>query len=181
MPSDPFYRPPRRWTLGEFLMLPEDRGERVELDDGSLLVSPAPSIPHQRVERRVLVGIDAALPPTMEVFTGVNVLLNMSTMLIPDLAVVDACGRDALFFEAGDVLMVVEIVSPSSRATDRNRKRKLYAEAGIQHYVVIDPLVSPVRTDLFRLGDHGRYESVGEPMLGVLMLTEPVPVTVKLD
>ncbi|MGX7829368.1 Uma2 family endonuclease [Actinokineospora sp. 24-640] len=177
---DSYFRRPHKWTLGEVFMLPDDEGERVELVDGELVVSPAPSIPHQRVERRVLVGFDSVLPATMEVLSGVNVVLNLSRMLIPDITVVGTPGRNALFFEPGEVLLVVEIVSPSSRTYDRTRKRVLYAEAGIEHYVVVDPTVTPVRTDVLRLSQ-GRYEPVGEPMLGMFALTEPFEVAVKLD
>ncbi len=43
-------------------------------------------------------------------------------------------GPDQTAYEAGDVLLVVEVVSPDSEERDRKRKPQLYAEAGIAHF-----------------------------------------------
>ncbi|MEU0470146.1 hypothetical protein ABZ215_39635 [Amycolatopsis sp. NPDC006131] len=43
------------WTVEDVLDLPEDRGCRIELVDGALLVSPAPRSGHQRLLQRLLI------------------------------------------------------------------------------------------------------------------------------
>ncbi|GGP15910.1 hypothetical protein GCM10012278_77740 [Nonomuraea glycinis] len=41
---------------------------------------------------------------------------------------------DATFYEAKDVVLAIEVVSPESEERDRHRKPALYAEAGIPHF-----------------------------------------------
>jgi hypothetical protein len=49
----------RRWTAGEVRALPDVPGERHEVVDGELLVSPSPSWRHQRVVLRLAQALDA--------------------------------------------------------------------------------------------------------------------------
>src|SRR6266508_5362479 len=62
---------PGPWTEEEFLALP-DEGQRHELLDGSLLVTPAPSSEHQQVARRLANALEAASPDGWEVVEAVN-------------------------------------------------------------------------------------------------------------
>ena len=61
--------------------------------------------------------------------------------------------------------LVIEILSPSSRGTDRGDKFYEYEEAGISEYWLIDPEREVV--DAYRLGASGRYEThdLGDPMV----------------
>ncbi|MFJ8078734.1 Uma2 family endonuclease [Streptomyces sp. NPDC096176] len=49
-----------------------------------------------------------------------------------------AAAEAGLAIDAHDVLLVVEIASPSTRVTDRTMKPSLYAAAGIAHYWRLD-------------------------------------------
>ena len=66
MPVDAFPQHPDNWTLGEVLALPEDQGQRIELVDGALHVSPAPTRTHQRLLHRIQMAWDSAMPPEYE-------------------------------------------------------------------------------------------------------------------
>jgi Uma2 family endonuclease len=44
----------------------------------------------------------------------------------------------ATSFAPDDVVLIVEVVSPESRERDRKRKPSLYAEAGIQHFWLVE-------------------------------------------
>jgi Uma2 family endonuclease len=71
-------------------------------------------------------------------------------------------------------LLVVEVLSPSSRMIDRTLKRAVYEEFGVQHYWIVDPAV-PVVTALALLGpsfDEVGRASGSEPF----ELDEPFPV-----
>jgi Uma2 family endonuclease len=101
-------------------------------------MSPSPGIPHQRASRRLAAllpdAADAAGQP-VEVLEAVNMIVP-DGMLIPDIVVADADAAAAagLSINAHDVLLVVEIASPSTRVTDGKMKPALYATAGIPHY-----------------------------------------------
>lgn len=66
-------------------------------------------------------------------------------------------------FVDGAVDLVVEIVSPSTRAEDRGVKYYEYEAAGVREYWLIDPLRE--RVEAYRLGPGGVYEPValGDP------------------
>uniref|UniRef100_UPI003F4969F3 Uma2 family endonuclease n=1 Tax=Actinokineospora sp. CA-119265 TaxID=3239890 RepID=UPI003F4969F3 len=159
------------WTLDDVERLPDagDHQRYELLAPGVLTVTPAPAPNHQRASLR-LAGVLAAAATQagedVDVLENVNVVLNDegTELCVPDVAVVDA---DAAYsgtvrFSAADVLVVVEIVSPSTRTTDRRVKPDLYAGAGISHYWLVE--LSPVPTitvyRLRRSGDHVAEQSV---------------------
>ncbi|MGQ0841376.1 Uma2 family endonuclease [Actinokineospora sp.] len=174
-----FPRHPQSWTLQEILAMPEDQGQRVELIDGAVVLSPAPGAPHQRVLQRLQVGLPAALPPHLELLPGVNVVLNSQRLLIPDLVVVTVPDADRLYFHAADVLLAAEVISPSSRSYDKAQKRALYAEARIPFYLLVDPVPRPASAVLFAL-DGEEYTKVAASVQGRLRFAEPFPADLDL-
>ncbi|MFC4033597.1 Uma2 family endonuclease [Streptomyces polygonati] len=127
------------WTVEEVLALEEDRGQRRELMGDTLFMSPAPGTKHQRASLGLAMLLDAAIRSAgapYEVLEAVNVVLP-DGLFIPDIAVVDAAAAagDPVAYDAEAVVLVVEIVSPSSagRRIDRLLKPPYYAQAGIEH------------------------------------------------
>jgi Uma2 family endonuclease len=179
MPADTFPQHPDNWTLEEVLALPEDQGSRVELVDGMVVVSPAPTSKHQRLLRRMLRAWDDAMPPDCEALPGVNVVLNSVRLLIPDLVVVTEPDADTVYYKGTEVLMAVEIHSPSTRAFDRALKRQLFADAGIPFLVFVDPATAPVSAVCYELDD-GEYRESSCSDNGRLTLSRPFPMTVDL-
>ncbi len=57
---------------------------------------------------------------------------------IPDLVVWRKAQAAGVWLPVGDVLLVIEIVSPGSEAVDTVAKRREYAAAGIPRYWVVD-------------------------------------------
>ncbi|KKK04775.1 Uma2 family endonuclease [Micromonospora sp. HK10] len=165
------------WTEEEYLALGETQ-QRVELFDGSLHVTPAPTPRHQRIQRNLGNILEAAARTTgLELLEGVNVRLRPGRIPIPDLVVTESIDFDKPVIEAADVRLVCEVISPGNAATDKVLKMHYYAAAGIDWYLLVtqeDGTLHLYR----RRGRHYREESVTKPG-GMLELTEPVRATIR--
>jgi Uma2 family endonuclease len=126
------------WTVDDLDDFPEGSTTRYELVDGALLVSAEPSLQHQRVNAQVLRLLQDHAPPDLEVFLPVDVRLSPVRQIAPDVTVVrreDATGRR---LERAP-LLVVEVLSPSTRTVDLVLKRRVLEEAGVPSYWLVDP------------------------------------------
>ena len=132
---------PRRWTLEEVHALPED-GNRYEFVYGELWVSPAPTDRHETI----LAELSAVLQPYVGaqslglVFHPRSVFrVRRDLELEPDLTVRQRHPDPNGTWETAPLpSLVVEVVSPSTRARDYGRKRLLYMEHGIPEYWIVD-------------------------------------------
>ncbi len=130
------------WTIEDLAKLPDD-GMRYEIVDGSLLVSPMAGRRHVRAATLLRRLLDRQTPPDITTVQegGVNVQRRRS-YFVPDLFVTrldtfDEGDDDS--FDQGEVLLAVEVLSPSNRGNDLVIKRHYYAAGGIPHYWIVDP------------------------------------------
>lgn len=127
---------PGPWQFSELADLPDD-GRRYEVVDGALVVTPPPGQLHQAIGALLLRQLAQQCPPSWQVYYGFALPLG-SDGRVPDLAVVSSRAplRGAGPYPVGPEHfgLVVEVVSPSSRKTDRFAKPGEYAEAGIPLY-----------------------------------------------
>lgn len=170
-------------TLEEFDRLPEDNSLRYELQEGLLQVSPKAAAVHQRVVKRLTSGLDEQLPAKWEALQDVEVALDAKfppTLRIPDVVLAPTMAFDVnpnrLY--ANDVVVAVEVVSPGSGRTDRLMKVHEYAQAGIQHYWILD-IDSAVTISALRLHE-GAYASCFEGG-GMFKTTDPFELAVDLS
>lgn len=165
------------WTEEEYLALGETR-QRVELFDGSLHVTPAPTPRHQRIQRRLgNILEEAARSAGLELLEGVNVRLKPGRVLIPDLVVTAPIDFDELNVEARDVRLVCEVISPSNATTDKVLKMHYYAAAGIEWYLLVEQQTGALHL-YQRRGGHYLERSVTKPG-DTLELSEPVHATIR--
>lgn len=168
------------WTEADLLSLPEG-GPRIELLEGTLLVNPPSSTPHQLVSLNLALALREAVGPGLVVVEAVGVRGPADTVLIPDVLVVSreaALANRSGIHDAEDVLLVVEIVSPSSRTADRLAKPSVYARAGIPSYWRVEPEEGPSIV-AYRL-DGEAYVETGSARPGD-PLTLEVPFPLWLD
>ena len=134
---------PTEWTVDMVRALPDD-GNRYEVIDGELFVTPAPSLFHQRAVRELLLlvapyvrqhGIGEALMSPADV-----IVYGPRKFVQPDLFVVPLVNDAPVraWTDVGRLLLTVEVLSPSTEHTDRARKRRVYKEKGVPEYWVVD-------------------------------------------
>lgn len=135
----------KEWTLDELHRLPED-GNKYELVFGELFVTPAPSEDHEMI----LVRLTELLVPYVKanalgvVFRPRAIVRFRGSEVEPDLFVRPprpAVRRTPVkdWDDAPSPLLVVEVLSPTTRRRDVGAKRDLYLSAGAGEYWVIDP------------------------------------------
>jgi Uma2 family endonuclease len=129
------------WTAEMVLALPED-GNRYEVIDGELLVSPAPSWTHQaavgRLSARLLNYLDANRVGRVYAAPA-DISFSSDTLVQPDIFVLPRKGKPPKRWEdVQELLLTIEVLSPSSARVDRFRKRKLYLSQRVPEYWVVD-------------------------------------------
>lgn len=130
--------PVSRYTVDDLDRLPDD-GNRYEVVDGGLLVTPAPGTRHQRAVGRLFVLLNGACRPDQEVLPApVNFVIGPLDVPQPDLIVASVASISERGVE-GQALLVVEVLSPTTRITDTTVKVAKYAEAGVAWYWIVDP------------------------------------------
>lgn len=169
---------PRRMTVHQLHEMPDD-GNRYELIDGELFVTPAPAYRHQKIVLRLAARLDAICPPHMDVLAApFAVKVDFATELQPDVLV----GLREDFTEKNlpkPPLLAVEVLSPSTMLRDLNKKKDSYQRFGVPNYWVIEPR-DPSLT-VFELDRTGRYRTVAK-VAGdeAFDATQPFPIRIVL-
>jgi Uma2 family endonuclease len=131
-----------RWTAEMVLALPDD-GRRHEVVDGELLVTPAPAWRHQQMAGALYARLREWLgvhPIGTVILAPADIVLDQHTLVEPDLFVVPLVDgrKPANWEEAGRLMLVIEILSPSSARADRYLKRYRYQRASVPEYWIVD-------------------------------------------
>ena len=132
---------PLYYTADMVRALPED-GNKYEVVHGELLVTPAPRPWHEEVWGRLYIALREYLrrEPVAHLFgSRSDISWGPDTLVSPDLIVVPLEDARTLQWDRMKwLLLVVEVLSPSSMRHDRFTKRRLYQEQGIPVYWVVD-------------------------------------------
>ncbi|MEJ7834496.1 MAG: Uma2 family endonuclease [Nocardioides sp.] len=166
----------RPFTVADLDAIPDD-GNRYELLDGALIVTPAPAMRHQRAVTKLTILLGAACPSQLEVFVApFDVRLADDTNVQPDVLV----ARRTDLTEANlpvAPLLAVEILSPSTRTIDLHSKRDRLRRAGCPSYWVVDPI--DARLIAWELNSDEQYVEVADVSGDdSWTATEPFSVTV---
>jgi Uma2 family endonuclease len=154
---DVWYGQDRMLTVEDMENMPDDEF-RYELDDGVLIVSPAPSTLHQLAVTRLAIALSAVCPAELVVLAGVGVNITKFQHRVPDVAVVRADSLETVFQETPPEL-VIEVASPRTRLYDRNRKKDVYQGFRIPAYWIVEPDRGHPELTVFELRS-GTYEQV---------------------
>ena len=130
------------WTVAQLHALPED-GNRYEIIEGVLYVTPSPGVPHQRALGKLIgylwpyaatLGLEPMTSPA-------DIRFSDNTLVQPDLFVfsnpVQARAKVWAEITLGLVL-AIEVLSPRTTRRDRTVKRRLYQTQRIPEYWIVD-------------------------------------------
>ena len=135
-------QPIAKWTIELVRSLPDD-GNRYEIIDGELFVTPAPSWRHQDAVGSLYAlllsyarehGLWHVLP------APADIEFDEWTMVEPDLFVVPLVGgrKPQRWQDAERLLLAVEVLSPTTKRRDRGVKRRLYQRQNVGEYWIVD-------------------------------------------
>ncbi|MEU3453786.1 Uma2 family endonuclease [Micromonospora sp. NPDC006766] len=152
---DPVRQRLANYTIEDVLALPDD-APRVELRDGVLVVIPSPTYGHQTISNLLWMWFRRNAPLDLSTVTAVGVVISHRNTLEPDVLLLRRpVVAESHYFDAAQVVLAVEVVSPGTRRRDRLEKPADYADAGIPHYWRIEQ--NPLHVYAYDLVD-GRYE-----------------------
>ena len=134
-----------RMSLDEFLALGETEG-RWELDDGVLYIMSSGTPDHQFLMGQLIWNIQNYLNefemPTAQFYHEMTTILSRELQRAPkpDLVIILNESRDIVgtVRVGGSPDIIVEILS-TDRGRDLGYKRRIYAEAGVREYWLMDP------------------------------------------
>lgn len=169
----------RPFTVDDLEGMPDD-GNRYELIDGMLLVSPAPDWPHQEMGAELFFQLRLRFPPGVRVLTApFAARTGTDSEVQPDVLVARFAdlNRNSKNLPVAP-LLAVEVLSPSTRLKDLNLKKAHYERMGVASYWILDPK-EPGSLTVFELDDEGRYQQVAHVEGDEeFVATSPFPVTI---
>jgi Uma2 family endonuclease len=154
-----------RLTYEDLECFPDD-GKRREIIDGDLYVTPSPSLRHQVLVGRLYMAIANYLSAHSGLgrvyLSPLDVVLSPHDVVEPDLLFVGSDQLDVLTPKnvQGPPALVIEVLSPGTRKTDEQVKRRLFARVGVREYWLVDPELDLVKVS--RRGDDGSFRRVAE-------------------
>jgi Uma2 family endonuclease len=132
----------RRWTIAEYLLLPEGP-PYYEFEDGELIEMVRPRVKHQKIIGKLFAALDEFTQREKigEVWPEVAVFLTPRHVYVPDLSflLTENIGRlgDGTAIQ-GPPDLVVEVISPSTVSRDKAQKLRVYHAAGVPWYWLVE-------------------------------------------
>jgi Uma2 family endonuclease len=132
----------RQWSVADLADLPDD-GNRYEVIDGELFVTPAPAWRHQEAVVQIHALLSAYLRRERvghAIIAPADVTFSAKRGVQPDVFVVPLVDgrRPERFEDVGRLLLAIEVLSPSTARADRVDKRFLYRDERVPEYWIID-------------------------------------------
>ena len=140
---------PASLTYDDYSQIPDD-GNRYEVIDGVLFMSPSPFVRHQRVLRNLSMFLSNWVEDSRAgeiLFAPMDVVLSEHNIVQPDILFVSGV-RSSIIEEKniqGAPDLLIEIISEGNRRHDEVRKRDLYEAYGVKEYWVVDPVLETIK------------------------------------
>ncbi|WP_037647587.1 Uma2 family endonuclease [Streptomyces flavidovirens] len=128
------------YTVDDLYTLP-DLPPHTELIDGSLVFVSPQRLFHSRMIDLLMNGLRHTVAEGLKIEREMTIVLDRRNGPEPDVCVVRAeavTGLEQTRFQAADILLAIEVVSPDSEARDRDTKPRKYAAAGIPNFWLVE-------------------------------------------
>ena len=171
--ADACPRPEEPLPAGDLDPVPDD-GHRHELPDGTLIMSPAPGLPHQVAAAILCHALELACPEDLVAFLSAGTELGVPGAVGPDAVVARRSGTRLIM----PPLLVAEVLPPDSGLPDLNHKKAAYERFGVPSYWLIDPDRERPSLRAFRLVA-GKYQETAHAAGDVpFRVEQPFPVEI---
>jgi Uma2 family endonuclease len=140
----------------DYLTLPDE--PRCELIFGRFYATPSPHVPHQLVNLMLTRRLDDIAQESggLVLCAPIDVQLADHSTVQPDILYLTAEHKArARQTVEGAPDLIVEVTSPSSARIDRDEKLRLYVDAGVPEYWIVDPAARQIS---FLVNPAGRFE-----------------------
>jgi len=131
----------RLWTYDELLAEAGETKQRMELWDGELIMSPAPTPNHQTIVLNFAEQLKAFVTAGKlgRVFIGVDVIFTQRRTVQPDVIFISTANLGIVQDRIRGVPdLCMEVISQTWQR-DRINKKELYQQFGVKEYWIIDP------------------------------------------
>ena len=118
----------------------EWKGEWELISGIAYAISPAPSITHQEINSNIIYLLKTELKNCKEckALPEVDWKINQDTVVRPDSLVVCNLEKKGAYLSQTPTI-IFKVLSPSTKAKDRNLKSLLYSGYGVKYYIMVDP------------------------------------------
>lgn len=167
----------RVWTLDDLDDLPDDG--RYEIVDGRPTFVSSAGIRHDYATAQLIGRLLAAVPPAGAVLAAGGIGVDYFNYRIADTLVIqrEVAKQPGRKESRGhEIILAVEVMSPSSKLNDRVAKPAQYAGAGIPHYWGFEP--EDALLIAYEIGPPGHYvEAARATGNETLTVAQPFPIT----
>jgi Uma2 family endonuclease len=146
------YRVPKKvYTYQDYLELPDD-GNRYEIIEGELIMSPAPYTIHQEVSLNIVVELTNFIRQKKIgriYYAPTDIILSDINIVQPDILFISKENLRIITEKniKGVPDLIIEIISPATGYYDLRGKKDIYEKFGVQEYWIVDPMKQ--RVDIY--------------------------------
>ena len=154
---------PAPLTYDDYCQIPDD-GNRYEVIDGVLYMSPSPIVRHQKISFNLSLRLGTWVREAKAgevLYAPMDVVLSKHNVVQPDILFVSN-ERSSIIENKnlqGAPDLLIEILSEGNRRHDEVKKRVLYESFGVQEYWIVDPVLETIK--VYR-SEENRFVRVAE-------------------
>jgi Uma2 family endonuclease len=175
----------KKYSIEEYLEMEEASQEKHEYYQGEIFAMSGPKVPHNIIAGNIYFGLRQQLKgKSCQPFTSdQRIHVEKNTLFTyPDISVV--CGeietRNNDDWNILNPIVLIEVLSPSTKNYDRGQKFKLYRDIpSLKEYILIDS--ESINIEAFYINEHGNWELVEFKSMEGILSMKSIQVSLELS